>query len=62
MTRPAGYSLVCYVLDKETTLWKHRYIVMNCTPYDVGSKVMQIMKMLAGDERPSFIVKGYQYA
>ena len=62
MTRPAGYSLVCYVLDKETTLWKHRYIVMNCTPYDVGSKAMQIMKMLAGDERPLFSVKGYQYA
>lgn len=62
MTQPAGYSLVCYVLDKETTLWKHRYIAMNCTPYDVGSKAMQIVKTLADDERPLFSVKGYQYA
>lgn len=62
MTQPAGYSLACYVLDKETKLWKHRYIVMNCTPYDVGSKAMQIVKMLADDERPLFSVKGYKYA
>lgn len=62
MTQPAGYSLVCYVLDKETTLWKHRYIVMNCMPYDVGSKAMQVVKMLADDEQPLFSVKGYQYA
>ena len=62
MTQPEGYSLVCYVLDRETTLWKRRYIVMNCTPYDVGSKVMQIVKMLADDELPLFSVKGYQYA
>lgn len=62
MTQPAGYSLACYVLDKETTLWKHRYIVMNCTPYDVGSKAMQIVKMLADDERPLFSAKGYKYA
>lgn len=62
MTQPVGYSLVCYVLDKETTLWKHRYISMNCTPYDVGSKAMQVVKMLADDEQPLFSVKGYQYA
>ena len=62
MTQPAGYNFVCYVLDKETTLWKHRYIVMNCTPYDVGFKAMQIVKTLADDERPLFSVKGYQYA
>lgn len=62
MTQPVGYSLVRYVLDKETTLWKHRYIVMNCTPYDVGSKAMQIVKMLADDEQPLFSVKGYKYA
>ena len=62
MTQPAGYSLVCYVLDKETTRWKHRYIVMNCTPYDVGSKAMRIIKTLADDERPLFSVKGYDYA
>jgi hypothetical protein len=62
MTQPAGYSLACYALDKETTLWKHRYIVMNCTPYDVGSKAMQIVKTLADDEHPLFSVKGYQYA
>ena len=62
MTQSAGYSLVCYVLDRETTLWKHRYIVMNCTPHDVGSKAMRIIKMLADDEQPLFSVKGYQYA
>lgn len=62
MTQPAGYSLVCYVLDKEATLWKHRYIVANCTPYDVGVRAMEIVKMLAEDEIPLFSVKGYQYA
>lgn len=62
MTQPEGYSLVCYVLDRETTLWKRRYIVINCTPYDVCSKAMQIVKMLEDDERPLFSVKGYQYA
>ena len=62
MTQPAGYSLVCYVLDRKTKLWKRRYIVMNCTPYDVGSKAMEIMKMLEEDESPLFSVKGYQYA
>lgn len=62
MTQPACYSLVCYVIAKETTLWKHRYIVANCTPYDVGVRAMEIVKMLAEDELPLFSVKGYQYA
>jgi hypothetical protein len=62
MTQPACYSLVCYVFDKETTLWKHRYIVANCTPYDVGVRAMEIVKMLAEDKIPLFSVKGYQYA
>lgn len=61
MTQPAGYSLVCYVLDSET-YWTRRYIVANCTPYDVGSRSIEIIKMLGEGERALFSVKGYQYA
>lgn len=62
MTQPAGYSLACHVLDKETTLRKRRYIVMSRAPYGVGSKAMRMAKTPADDERPSSGVKGYQYA